>query len=116
MKDMSEVVQTGTGTGVPGEPVPERARRRRPAWARPFLASLEKTGSVARASRTVGIVRTQAYKLRETRPDFAVEWDAALANAAEAIEAEGIRRAAGDPALAALRQRPEVRDLLEHRP
>jgi hypothetical protein len=85
MEGMSEVVQTGTGSGP--------ARKRRPAWAKPFLVSLEKTGSVSRASRVAGIIRTQAYKLRETRPDFALEWDAALANAAEVIETEAIRRA-----------------------
>jgi hypothetical protein len=58
-----------------------------------FLAVLARTGCVAAASRAVAKERKTAYRTRERCPEFAAQWDAALAEFADGIEAEAIRRA-----------------------
>jgi hypothetical protein len=68
-------------------------KKRRPAWAKGFLAALAEKGVVAYACRAVGKGRTEVYRLRSADPDFADDWDAALEVAYDLMEEEGWRRA-----------------------
>lgn len=63
------------------------------AWILPFLDALRTTGVVARACRAAGIASVTAYRLRDSDADFANDWDNALEDATDALEAEARRRA-----------------------
>lgn len=52
-----------------------------PAWRRPFLRELARTGSVKRASDKCGIDKTTPYQARKSNPAFAASWERALATA-----------------------------------
>lgn len=58
-----------------------------------FLDELRKIPNVVRACRAVGISRARMYEVYEAEPDFAKQWDAALKEGVESIEAEMHRRA-----------------------
>ena len=57
-----------------------------------FLDTLAACGNVSEAARAVGISRSHAYVLRAENADFAAAWDAAMAEAVDALEALARRR------------------------
>ena len=61
-------------------------------WKPPFLAALREYPVIAHACRAVGIERTTAYRARETDPEFARDWDAALEDGIDRAEQEAYRR------------------------
>ena len=71
-------------------------RRRRRRWERTFLAALETSPVVAMACRAAGISRQAAYAWRAESPEFAREWDDAIEEALDAVEAVVIRLAVED--------------------
>ncbi|HXV74493.1 MAG TPA: hypothetical protein VD713_07170 [Sphingomonadales bacterium] len=60
---------------------------------RAFLKALAASGVVAVAARAVGLAASGAYQARAQDKIFAREWDAALEEALDALEAELRRRA-----------------------
>jgi hypothetical protein len=58
---------------------PKRTPRKPPRWTIPFLRALERCGQVEAAARDAGIDKTTAYNRRKAHPDFAAEWERALA-------------------------------------
>ena len=69
------------------------AAARRPRRKRAFLHVLADTVNVARACRKAGIPRRTVYHWRDADPDFAREWDDALEDGIDLLEAELHRRA-----------------------
>ena len=65
----------------------------RPGRKTAFLHALVDTVNVARACRDAGIPRRTAYDWRDADPDFAREWDDALDDGIDLLEAELHRRA-----------------------
>ncbi len=59
-----------------------------------FLAALAATCSVTRACGAASLGRRTVYEWREADPEFAARWDDAKRLGVEALEDEGIRRAA----------------------
>lgn len=59
-----------------------------------FLKSLASTGNVGLSVEAAGIGRSTVYEWREKDGTFAKEWDTALADASDVLEAEARRRAA----------------------
>lgn len=53
-------------------------RTNEPAWVRPFLAELRRTGNISGAARAQGIVPGTAHFRRKNHRQFAEEWKAAL--------------------------------------
>jgi hypothetical protein len=53
--------------------------RKPPRWTIAFLRALERGGAVEGAALDAGIDKTSAYNRRKAHPDFAREWDSALA-------------------------------------
>jgi len=58
-----------------------------------FLDELRRIPNVVRACRAIGISRARMYEVYQAEPDFAKQWDAALKEGVESIEAEMHRRA-----------------------
>lgn len=58
-----------------------------------FLKSLASTGNVGLSVEAAGIGRSTVYEWREKDGTFAKEWDTALADASDVLEAEARRRA-----------------------
>src|SRR5688572_2614434 len=54
-------------------------RREALGWIPAFLAELAASGSVHRAILASGVARQTPYDTRRRHPDFAAEWDKALA-------------------------------------
>ena len=62
--------------------------------ARPrFMAILKRTANVSLACRALKLSRVAAYERREKDPEFAAEWDNAIAEAIDHLEGEAFRRA-----------------------
>jgi hypothetical protein len=57
-----------------------------------FIETLRRTANVTLAAKAAGVNRVTAYAWRE-EPEFRSEWDAAVEEAADALEAEAWRRA-----------------------
>ena len=64
-------------------------------WKPVFLAALRKMPNVMKAARFAGISRRTAYLARDDDPAFAEEWDDAVGDAIEDIEARTIQMAKG---------------------
>jgi len=62
-------------------------------WRPLFLQALRNSGNVRAASGAAGIDRDTAYRHRHRSQEFAKEWDAALDDACDVLEAEAWRRA-----------------------
>ena len=62
-------------------------------WKPAFIEALRATGSVTRAAKYVGRSRNQAYHVRRQSEDFAAQWDDALEEATDLLDAEARRRA-----------------------
>ena len=72
----------------PTKPTPKRE------WRARFLELLAKTFSVSAAAQGAGIDRSSVYDHRKKDPDFAAQWDTALAQAIDGLEAAAYKRAA----------------------
>lgn len=84
-------------------------------WKSIFLASLKSTLNVSRAADVAGITRRAAYKARTEHADFAADWDEALEEVVDRIEAISMHQALDpDPKNTVMRifmlksRRPEV--------
>lgn len=58
-----------------------------------FLSALAECGNVADAARLAQVARNALYLWKKDDPDFAAEWEAALAAGGDSLEEEAIRRA-----------------------
>lgn len=67
--------------------------KKRPRWAKGFLAALAESGNVRLSCESAGIQRWTAYDLRSSNEAFAADWDTALDEAADLLEQEARRRA-----------------------
>lgn len=66
----------------------------RPAAQRErFIAALRNSANVRAAAQASGISRAQVYRWRETMPTFAADWDEALDDALDVLEAAAWQRA-----------------------
>ena len=70
---------------------PTRARKGN--WQRLFLSTLGQSANVSLACEVAHIDRSTAYKERSRNPVFRDEWDGAMDDAIDALEAEAWRRA-----------------------
>ena len=59
-----------------------------------FLDTLRRTGNVRLAANNADVVRQVAYRARDSSDKFRADWDEALEEARELLEAEARRRAA----------------------
>ena len=66
---------------------------RRP-WKPLFLDTLRGTGNVRLSASNADVARQVAYRARDSSPTFRADWDEALEEARELLEAEARRRAA----------------------
>jgi len=57
-----------------------------------FLDALRDVPNVTRAARSIGVSRARMYQVYEAEPDFAKQWDEALEEGVECMEAEAHRR------------------------
>jgi len=58
-----------------------------------FLAKLAESGNITASAKAAGVPRTTVYRWREKFKTFAAEWDDALEQACDILEAEAWRRA-----------------------
>lgn len=63
------------------------------AWRAPFLEALRTHGVVSEAAKVANISRWTVYNERAIDPDFAQEWEAALALGVDALEDAAKKRA-----------------------
>lgn len=78
-------------TGSTPKKKAKRGPPRKP-WKDVFLATLAETINVSEASRAAGVDRRTAYAHRESDPEFAARWDAALDGGLDDAEGEVYRR------------------------
>lgn len=57
-------------------------------WRAYFLAHLIETSNISAAARAAGIATTRAYRTRQEDPEFAAQWNVALAQGYENLEME----------------------------
>lgn len=69
---------------------PDTWRRRR--WQSPFIEALRNSANVRYACERVSITRQSAYEYRDRHPKFAKQWDDAIEDAVDVLEAEAWRR------------------------
>ena len=69
-------------------------RKGRRPWKPLFLDTLRRTGNVRLAANNADVVRQVAYRARDSSDKFRADWDEALEEARELLEAEARRRAA----------------------
>ncbi|MDA1095621.1 MAG: hypothetical protein O3A25_20540 [Acidobacteria bacterium] len=62
-------------------------------WQTPFLAAMKNSGNVRASCDAAGITRSVAYKSRNRHPAFAAQWDEALQDAIDTLEAVAWQRA-----------------------
>ncbi len=58
-----------------------------------FLTHLSETGNVSSACRASGVMRHKAYAFRKVNQDFALEWESAMEDHLDALEAALHQRA-----------------------
>jgi hypothetical protein len=63
-----------------------------PDWTEQFLVGLRNSANVRLACQKAGIDRPTAYRLRERSKTFAAQWDVALEEAIDILEAEAWKR------------------------
>ena len=68
-------------------------RKNKQRWQPIFLKSLTETCSVRTSVKLAGISRSTAYRAREADAKFAEDWDDAVDDAVDNLEAEARRRA-----------------------
>ena len=69
-------------------------RKVRKHWKPLFLDTLRITGNVRIAATNADVARQVAYRARDSSATFRADWDEALEEARELLEAEARRRAA----------------------
>ena len=69
-------------------------RKGRKSWKPLFLNTLRGTGNVRLAASNAGVARQVVYRARDSSDKFRADWDEALEEARELLEAEARRRAA----------------------
>lgn len=77
---------------------PTTTRKRAPAfakWRAPFLEALGNSANVRAACQRVGIGRPTAYLWRNKDPEFRAQWETAIEDACDILEAEAWKRARG---------------------
>lgn len=62
-------------------------------WRPAFLAAIQNSGNVRAACQAAAVSRAAAYKARAADPKLAAEWDEALADAVDMLEAVAWDRA-----------------------
>ena len=62
-------------------------------WRPAFIEVLRETGNVTLAAQHVGQSRNQVHDVRQRSKRFAAQWDDALEEATDLLEAEALRRA-----------------------
>lgn len=62
-------------------------------WRPKFLETLRESGVVTHSAQVAGVGHRTVYKHREIDPEFAKQWDEAVAEAIERLELEAVRRA-----------------------
>ncbi len=62
-------------------------------WQTPFLAAMRNSGNVRASCEVASISRVNAYKFRNNHPEFAAQWDNALQDAIDTLEAVAWQRA-----------------------
>jgi hypothetical protein len=67
--------------------------KKRPRWAKGFLAMLAESGNIRLACEAVKIERSTAYDLRNADKAFAADWEQAQDDASDLLEQEARRRA-----------------------
>lgn len=77
------------------EPVLLPRRRLVEEWRPIFIATLRASGNVRLACKAAGISRETAMRHRGFSKDFADEWDIAIEDAIDLLEAEAWKRAKG---------------------
>src|SRR3990170_8612153 len=90
--EMTDATST-TSTQGPRAKRPRKAQARAATWRPLFLEGLRNSGNVRAACHGANIDYGTAYKARERSQEFAGQWDVALEEAADALEAEAWRRA-----------------------
>jgi hypothetical protein len=65
-----------------------------PEKVKAFLVTLADTAQVAKAAQTIGMTRMGVYNWRKKYPEFAAQWDEAVAIGMTRLEDEGVRRGA----------------------
>ena len=77
------------------EPTAKKPRRPNapPGWRDKFIATLRETGNVAYSCSLAVVRNWTAYRARRDHPNFAAQWDAALAEACGRLEEEARQRA-----------------------
>ena len=66
---------------------------RRRDWKPAFIEVLHETGNVTLAAQHAGQSRNQVHDVRQRSKRFAAQWDDALEDATDLLEAEARRRA-----------------------
>ena len=64
-------------------------------WRAPFLNALRNSGNVRAACAAVGVSRQYVYAQRVADSEFNAEWDEALKDAVDVLDAEARRRGMG---------------------
>lgn len=62
-------------------------------WRDDFLESLRRSPNVSRASKAAGVDRKTAYNARAAQDQFRADWEDAIANSVDRLEAAAFRRA-----------------------
>jgi hypothetical protein len=62
-------------------------------WQPVFIEALAQRPNVSRAARAAGISRRRVYQVREADPEFAAEWDDAIAGSLDELEEIAFGRA-----------------------
>lgn len=62
-------------------------------WKPKFIEALRNSGNVRAACQAAGIARANAYKARSNDTKFCAEWDEAIADAVDTLEAVAWQRA-----------------------
>lgn len=79
---------------MPDEPkVTPKKKRSAGEWRPVFLATLRNSGNVRAACEKAGIARKTAYDHKDRSPEFAAQWDEAIQEACDILEAAAFRRA-----------------------
>lgn len=63
------------------------------AWQERFIAALRNSGNVRASCQAAGVERSTAYRAYKASPEFAAQWDEALEEAIDTLEAAAWSRA-----------------------
>lgn len=72
---------------------PKKARKQAREWKPAFLRALANGGNIRAAALAAGVDRHTVYRARAASAEFAKEWDAALEDACDILEAVATERA-----------------------